>query len=416
MANTTKKGKASRRLDKNRLTLRKGETQRKDGTYDFRWTSADGKRHSVYAATLQELREKEEEIIRDKQDGIKTEIRRTTVNDVFELWCDLKRGLKHNTFTNYKYMYNRFVRDTFGKRIINDIKYSDVKFFYCSLMNILGLQANTLDNIHTILHPTFQMAVRDNVIRNNPASGVMAEIKKANGKNKGIRHALTLEQQRAFLNYVSNSPVYCHWLPLFTALFGTGCRIGEMIGLRWEDLDYENKTISINHAAIYRVMENGKSEFHISSPKTEAGIRTIPMMQAVEQAFKDEYEAQKETGFNVQVVDGMSGFIFCNKDGIIHKPSVINSAIKRIYEAYNAEEIIKAKRESRRPVLIPHFSCHHIRHTFCTRFCENERNLKVIQSIMGHANIETTMDIYAEATDVKKKEAIKALENNSDIF
>ena len=104
------------------------------------------------------------------------------------------------------------------------------------------------------------------------------------------------------------------------------------------------------------------------------------------------------------------------KDGIIHKPSVINSAIKRISEAYNAEEIIKAKRESRRPVLIPHFSCHHIRHTFCTRFCENERNLKVIQSIMGHANIETTMDIYAEATDVKKKEAIKALENNSDIF
>lgn len=161
-----------------------------------------------------------------------------------------------------------------------------------------------------------------------------------------------------------------------------------MIGLRWEDLDYENKTISINHAAIYRVMENGKSEFHISSPKTEAGIRTIPMMQAVEQAFKDEYEAQKETGFNVQVVDGMSGFIFCNKDGIIHKPSVINSAIKRIYEAYNAEEIIKAKRESRRPVLIPHFSCHHIRHTFCTRFCENERNLKVIQSIMGHANMK----------------------------
>lgn len=102
----------------------------------------------------------------------------------------------------------------------------------------------------------------------------------------------------------------------------------------------------------------------------------------------------------------MSGFIFCNKDGIIHKPSVINSAIKRIYEAYNAEEIIKAKRESRRPVLIPHFRVI-ISDTFCTRFCENERNLKVIQSIMGHANIETTMDIYAEATDVKKRKQLK---------
>lgn len=123
----------------------------------------------------------------------------------------------------------------------------------------------------------------------------------------------------------------------------------------------------------------------------------------------------------MQVVDGISGFIFCNKDGILHKPSVVNHAIKRIYEAYNAEaynaeEIIKAKRESRRPMLIPHFSCHHIRHTFCTRFCENETNLKVIQSIMGHANIETTMDIYAEATELKKRETIKALEKNSDIF
>lgn len=331
----------SRKDSKGRV-LRKGESQRKnDGRYIYQYTDSTGKRRVVYSNDLLELREKEKELVRNQLDGLESYCSgKTTLNYAFDRYISTKYDLKEHTRVNYKYMYNRFVRDTFGKRIINDIKYSDVKFFYCSLMNILGLQANTLDNIHTILHPTFQMAVRDNVIRNNPASGVMAEIKKA----------------------------------------------------------------------------NGKSEFHISSPKTEAGIRTIPMMQAVEQAFKDEYEAQKETGFNVQVVDGMSGFIFCNKDGIIHKPSVINSAIKRIYEAYNAEEIIKAKRESRRPVLIPHFSCHHIRHTFCTRFCENERNLKVIQSIMGHANIETTMDIYAEATDVKKKEAIKALENNSDIF
>lgn len=183
--------------------------------------------------------------------------------------------------------------------------------------------------------------------------------------------------------------------------------------------DFRNcgyKIIRVNHAAIYRVMENRKSEFHISTPKTQAGVRIIPMMDVVEQAFRDEYKAQKESGFNVQVVDGMSGFIFCNKEGMIHKPSVINLAIKRIYEVYNAEEVIKAKREKRPPVLIPHFSCHHIRHTFCTRFCENETNLKVIQSIMGHANIETTMDIYAEATELKKKEAMKALEKSSDIF
>ena len=116
---STKKG---RRLDKDRVTLRKGESQRADGIYDYRWSTPDGKRHAIYASTLEELREKEEQIIIDKRDGIKTEIRYVTVNDVFELWCDLKRGLKDNTFQNYKYMYNMFVRPTFGKLRIASVK------------------------------------------------------------------------------------------------------------------------------------------------------------------------------------------------------------------------------------------------------------------------------------------------------
>ena len=88
--------------------------------------------------------------------------------------------------------------------------------------------------------------------------------------------------------------------------------------------------------------------------------------------------------------------------GNLHNPQAVNRTIKRIRENYNAEEILKAKKEKREPIIIPHFSCHHLRHTFCTRFCENETNIKVIQAVMGHANIETTMDIYAEVTDMKK--------------
>ena len=122
---TAKKGKG-RRLDKDRVTLRKGESQRADGIYDYRWSTPDGKRHSIYAGTLEELREREEQIILDKRDGIKTEIRLITVNEVFDLWCDLKRGLKHNTFQNYKYMYNMFVRPTFGKLRIANVRKSDV--------------------------------------------------------------------------------------------------------------------------------------------------------------------------------------------------------------------------------------------------------------------------------------------------
>lgn len=93
-----------KRKDKTRVVLKTGEGQRTNGTYFFRWTDKRGERHSVYAKTLDELRYKEEQIEKDKKDGIKAEARFTTVNDLFELWIVLKRGLKNNTFENYKYI------------------------------------------------------------------------------------------------------------------------------------------------------------------------------------------------------------------------------------------------------------------------------------------------------------------------
>ena len=252
----------------------------------------------------------------------------------------------------------------------------------------------------------------------NPSDGVMAELKKKTGNKKGIRHALTLDQQRAFMNYIAESPVFAGWLPFFTVLLGTGCRIGEVVGLRWQDVDLKERTININHAMTYypRRDDTYKCEFKVSLPKTEAGIRILPMMKQVYEALQGEYDRQKEEGFSEAVVDGMSGFIFTNRFDTIHNPQAVNRAIKRIYEAYNAEEIVKAKNEHRDPIIIPHFSCHHLRHTFCTRFCENETNVKVIQSVMGHASIETTMDIYAEVTEMTKKEALDNLSANLDVF
>ena len=139
--------------------------------------------------------------------------------------------------------------------------------------------------------------------------------------------------------------------------------------------------ISINHSLVYYPDEGSRrSVLRVSKPKTEAGIRMIPVLD-----------------------------IFTNRNGSAPNPQAINRAIKRIISSYNAEEIINAKRERRTPIILPNFSCHHLRHTFCTRLCENESNLKVIQSIMGHRSIETTMDIYAEATEQKKQQSFENL-------
>ena len=205
----------TKRKDKARVVLRKGESQRKDGKYDFRWTSPDGKRHSIYAATLEELREKENDIQRDSLEGIKAEARYVTLNDVFTLWAKVKRGLKDNTFQNYLYLYRQFVEPDFGKSKVSALKKSDVKQFYNTLADERGLQISTIDSVHTVLHQVLDMAVDDCYLRSNPSDNVLRELKKAHQFETNRRKALTVAEQNLLLSYLSKTPKYQHWYPIF---------------------------------------------------------------------------------------------------------------------------------------------------------------------------------------------------------
>ena len=407
----------TRRDDRGRV-LKKGEVQRaSDKRYMYTYTDPMGRRRFIYANDLTELREKEKKLVKDQMDGLDLYVAgKATVNDTFDRYLSTKFQLRETTRSNYIYMYDKYVRETFGKKKIAEIKYSHVLQFYLHMLNEEELALSTLDVINTLLHPTFQLAVRDEIIRKNTSDGVMKEICRESDKPRGMRRALTLEQQRAFMGYIANHPVYYHWWSLFTVLLGTGCRIGEALGLRWDDLDFENRVININHSMVYYpVGESRTSVQKISKPKTEAGIRTVPMLDMVYDAFMFKREEQEENGFNQTVIDGMSGFIFINRNGGVPNPQTINRTIKRIAHSYNSEEVVQAKKERREPIILPDFSCHHLRHTFCTRLCEHETNLKVIQAIMGHRNIETTMDVYAEATERKKQQTFENL-SKLDIF
>ena len=412
---------AKSRRDNKGHALRKGEFQRsQDGRYAYSYTDPLGQRRTIYASNLRDLRIKEDELTKNQLDGLDLyTAEKTTMNMLFDRYIKSKRNLRETTKTNYIYNYDHYVRDGFGKKRISDIKYSDVLFFYQSLIDERELSVHTVDSVHGLLHPAFEMAVRDNIIRKNPSENVMKEFKKRVGKNKGVRHALTIEQQRAFLSYIADSDVFSHWYSLFEFLLGTGCRIGEAIGIRWKDVDFDNRVISINHSVSYFAKrEDGVSKcgYKVFLPKTDSGIRQIPMLDEVYETLKMDYEYQQANGFSRLEVDGMSGFVFTNRFGSLHNGQNVNRAIKRICEAYNSEAIEKAKKNHNEPLLLPDFSAHHLRHTFATRLCENVTNLKVIQSIMGHKNIETTMDIYAEATEGKKQEIFNQLNNIGGIL
>ena len=217
----------TKRKDKSRVVLRTGESQRADGTYHFSWTDANHKRRYVYAKTLDELRYKEEQIAKDKSDGIKAEARYTTVNDIYELWKDLKRGLKNNTFENYKYMYETFVRHQIGSKTVSSLRKTDIKRFYNYLADERHLKPATIDNIHTVLHQILDMAVDDDYIRNNPSNNVLKELKQSHCFQTEKRRALTKPEQELFLDYLKNSPTSKYWYPVFAVMIGTGLRVGD---------------------------------------------------------------------------------------------------------------------------------------------------------------------------------------------
>ena len=415
-----KEKKMACRKDGKGRVLRKGEHYRKtDGRYSYIYTDPLGKQRTIYANSLVTLRQKEEALIRDQMDGLDVYVAGSAdVNFLFDRYISTKTELRSTTRSNYLYTWNHFIRDTFGKKKVKDVKYSDVLYFYTDLLHNQNLQINTLENINTVLRPAFQLAVRDDIIRKNPVDGAYAEVKKRNGGSRKTRRALTVEQQRAFMEYVAQNPFFYHWYPFFVFLLGTGCRIGEAIGIRWDDVDMDKRIISINHSLTYysRSDDSFKCEFRVSEPKTEAGNREIPMMKPVYDILKEELERQEEEGFCVENVDGMTNFIFMNRFGAPHNPAAVNRAIKRIVDAHNAEEEVLAKKAKREPVIIPRFSCHIFRHTFASRFCENETNIKVIQEVMGHADVSTTMNIYAEANREVTRESLEKLAKNMDVF
>lgn len=409
----------SRKDSKGRV-LRKGESVRQNGTYSYAYTDKYGKRRTIYAKTLQDLRKQEDSLTKDVLDGIDAfAAKDVSLNDLFDRWIKTKTKLRPSTMTNYTYMYNTFVRNKIGKFSIGRIKHSDMIAFYQELIDS-RLALNTLDVIQTVLHPMFDMAVNDNIIRTNPTNGLMRKFREGEDRFKGVRRALTKEQQRAFMTFCRESKRYSKWVPILTTLLGTGCRVGEVIGLRWQDVDFDKREISINHTVSDHVVYGDRGRtiygFRVSLPKTRAGIRAVPMMDAVYDVLVQERDRQSKTGFNTTVIDGMSGFIFSNRYGNVISAKNINGAIKRISRDYNAIEKMRAEQEGREPVFLPTFSCHHLRHTFCTRFFEVEQNFKVIQEIMGHADITTTMDIYTEITSASKSSAIRNLSKSIDVF
>lgn len=401
------------RKDSKGRRLRPGEYEREDGLYAYAYTLY-GKRKWLYDHDLAELRKKAKKIEKDRDDGIRTqEASKITLNDMFATYMSTKDRLKPSTLSNYWYLWRKYLQNTdMAMKPIGNIRKSEVTKFYAALLKG-GFSYHSLGNVNNLIYPTLELAVDDDLIRKNPSKGVYRSLKKDDAK---IREALTIPQQHAFLDFIVNSPTYHHWATVFVTLLGTGLRVGECVGLTKSDILLDKKLISVNHTLIYRQIE-GKCQFLISTPKTEKGKRFVPMIADVEKYLIQHLEILDELYPTPSPeIQGYTDFIFRNRTGDLLNPHCLNRAIERICRDYNAEEIEFAKKEHREPLLLPHFSVHNLRHTFCTRLFEVEQDHKFIQQVMGHADISTTLDIYTHITDEKFNTTVQSLNANISLF
>lgn len=149
--------------------------------------------------------------------------------------------------------------------------------------------------------------------------------------------------------------------------------------------------------------------FNINTTKTPAGKRQVPMLDFVKEAFLMEKERQELLDIHCEaVVDGYTDFIFLNRFGQPQHQATLNKAIRRIIRDCNDEQLLK---DENAKILLPHFSCHSLRHTFTTRMCEAGVNVKVIQDTLGHKDISTTLNIYTDVTKELRRSEFEGLDS-----
>jgi len=379
-----------RRDSKNRI-LRSGESQRKDGRYAYKYTDTFGKPQFVYAWKLvptdktpkgkredKSLREKVKEIQKDLDDGIDPVGKKMTVCQLYEKHIRNRANVRHGTKQGRKQLMRILEEDAIGACSIENVKMSDAKE-WALRMKEKGYSFKTISNYKRSLKAAFYSAIQDDCIRKNPFDFHINTVIEDDTEPKV---PLSLIQEESLLSFVKSDKVYYKYYDELIILLGTGLRISEFCGLTDSDIDFENRTINVDHQLQY----SGKKSYRIETPKTENGIRKIPMSDRVLEALQRVMQNRKSSDFTV---DGYTGFLFLTRNGTPQTCMNYDYMFHRLVEKYNK------KHEEALPVVT---TPHTLRHTFCTNMANAGMNPKALQYLMGHANITMTLNYYAHAT------------------
>lgn len=380
---------SEKRRDNRNRVLRNGESQRPDGRYQFKYQDNDGKVKFVYSWRLDKndrtpagkkrelsLREKEKQIEHDLFDRIVPNGGNITVLELVKKYVSLKTGVRHNTMANYNFVINIIAKESFGRMRIDKVHLSDAKAWLIKLQKD-GRGYSTIHSIRGVVRPAFQMAVEDDLIRKNPFAFELATVVV---NDSVTREAITRAQEREFLRFIQEDKHFCKYYDGIYILFNTGLRISEFCGLTVGDIDFKEMRINIDH----QLQRKRNMEYVIEGTKTSSGTRFVPMTPEVADCFR-RILAKRDQPKVEPMVDGYTGFLFLDKNGMPMVALHWEKYFKHILDKYNS--IYK--------VQLPKITPHVCRHTFCSKMAKSGMNPKTLQYIMGHSDISVTLNTYS---------------------
>lgn len=376
-----------KRRDKKNRVLRRGESQRPDGKYQFKY-SIDGIPHFVYSWRLEptdkmpegkkptpSLREMEKAIGRDIESQLDPTCRNMTVMELVERYLSTKTGVKPSTKQNYGVIKNLLAKEEFSRKRIKEVKTSDAKLFLIKMQSD-GKRHSTIKSVRGVLRPAFQMAVGDDLLVKNPFGFELAGVVV---NDSVTREAITKDQMRKFLKFVHDDNVYCKYYEAVYILFHTGMRISEFCGLTIKDIDFEHNVVTIDH----QLQRMSNMERIIEPTKTRAGTRKLPITEDVAMMFRAIIEDRPKPKTE-KMVCGYSGFLYLDKNDLpevaLHWEHRFRHMVNRYNEIYRVQ--------------MPKITPHVCRHTYCSNMAKAGMNPKTLQYLMGHSDIGVTMNTY----------------------
>ncbi len=360
--------------------VRKGKKVGYRGAYTIH-TAEGVKRRYVSGKTREEVRRKLAKAMTDRDGGLIFDAGALTVGEYLDRWLkDVKDTVRQSTHERYKYAIEPHIKPALGRIQLKDLTTAQVRWFYRERLDS-GLAPATVQKLHVVLHKALEAAVTDGLVPRNVAAGLKLP--------RIIREEidpLNQGEARRLLEAARGDRLET----LYVLALNTGMRQGELLALRWEDVDLERGVLRVR-----RTLTHMDKTYALGEPKTKKSRRTIRLTAGAATALEVHLSRQLEEMERVGSLYQPGGLVFATTTGTIINPSNLrNRSFKPLLE-----------RAGLRPIRF-----HDLRHTCATLLLSRNVNPKIVSEMLGHANIAITLDTYSHLLPDMQERAAQAIE------